>query len=57
MNNFYIVCDIPTKFYFQDPMSLYAEYIFDLHNIVINIIRIFSYFCSFFNFFNNILFT
>jgi len=35
MNNFYITCDIPTKFYFQDPMSLYAEYIFDLHNIVL----------------------
>jgi hypothetical protein len=35
MNKFFILCDLPSKFYFQDPMSLYAEYIFDLHNIVL----------------------
>lgn len=54
--NFLLKCDLPAKYYFQDPMSLYAEYIFDLHNIVFDFIGIFSYFCGIINSFNYILF-
>lgn len=55
--NFLFKCDLPAKYYFQDPMSLYAEYIFDLHNIVFNFIRFFSYICGISYSFNYILFT